>query len=170
MMRFLAFLIFLAVVAGGAWFWEQQNFAAPGPAQNYTIVTIKPGDHVATIAQKLADAGVIANADLFRIGLRIRGKQSDLKAGEYGFPAHASMADAMGILVLGKSIEHKVTAAEGLTSQMIANIVESDTVLTGSAGPLPDEGTLLPETYLFTRGMTRAKMIADMRAAQEKFL
>ncbi len=170
MLRFLAFLIFLAVVVGGAWFWQQQKFAAPGPSQNYTVVTIKPGDHVATIAQKLADAGVVANADLFRIGLRIRNKQADLKAGEYGFPAHASMADVMDILVLGKSIEHKITAAEGLTSQMIANIVESDTVLVGSAGPVPDEGTLLPETYLFTRGMTRAQMLAKMHVAQVKFV
>ena len=170
MLRFLFFLIVLAALAGGAWFWEQQNFAAPGPSQNYTVVTVKPGDHVATIAQKLADAGVVANADLFRIGLRIRNKQTGLKAGEYGFPAHASMEDAMDILVLGKSIEHKVTAAEGLTSQMIANIVESDTVLTGSAGPLPPEGTLLPETYLFTRGMTRAQMLAKMHEAQVKFV
>jgi UPF0755 protein len=170
MRRFLLFLIVLALLAGGAWFWEQQNFQAPGPSQNYTVVMVKPGDHVAVISQHLADAGVVANADLFRIGLRIRNKQADLKAGEYGFPAHASMADVMAILVAGKSIEHKVTAAEGLTSQMIANIVESDTVLVGSAGPLPDEGTLLPETYLFTRGMTRAKMLANMHAAQVKFL
>jgi UPF0755 protein len=170
MKRFLAFLIFLALVVGGAWFWEQQDFAAPGPAKNYTVVTIRPGEHVAAITQHLADAGVVANADLFRVGLRLRGTQSDLKAGEYGFPAHASMADVMGILVLGKSIEHKITAAEGLTSQMIANIVENDTVLIGSAGPVPPEGTLLPETYLFTRGMTRAKMLANMHEAQVKFL
>ena len=170
MMRFLAFLIFLAVVAGGAWFWEQQNWTAPGPSASYKVVMINSGDHVAAIADKLTKAGVIANADLYRVSLRIRNLQTELKAGEFGFPAHASLADVTGILISGKSILHKITAAEGLTSQMIANIVESDTVLTGSAGPLPDEGTLLPETYLFTRGMTRAKMIADMRAAQEKFL
>jgi UPF0755 protein len=170
MLRLLAFLIFLAVVAGGAWFWEQQNFAAPGPSQNYTVVMVQPGEHVATIAQHLQAAGVVADARMFRIGLRIRGKQAGLKAGEYGFRAHASMADVMGILVLGKSIEHKITAAEGLTSQMIANIVESDNVLTGSAGPVPGEGTLLPETYLFTRGMTRAQMLAKMHAAQVKLL
>ena len=170
MLRFLAVLIFLAIVAGGAWFWEQQNFAAPGPSQNATVVIVAPGDHVGVIAQHLADAGVVSNGDLFVIGLRIRGQQGALKAGEYGFPAHASMADAMDILVAGKSIEHKLTAAEGLTSQMIANIVESDNVLLGSAGPVPPEGSLLPETYLFTRGMTRAKLLAEMHAAQVKFL
>ncbi len=46
-----------------------------------------------------------------------------MKAGEYGFPAHASMADVAGILTSGKSIVHKLTAAEGLTSNMIFDIV-----------------------------------------------
>src|SRR5665213_377905 len=170
MLRFLAFLIVLAALAGGAWFWEQQNYAAPGPSEKYTVMMVEPGDHVGVIAQHLQDAGIIRNATLYRIGLRIRGVQSELKAGEYGFPAHASMADVTDILVAGKSIEHKITAAEGLTSQMIYDIVKNDPVLVGDAGPVPDEGTLLPETYLFTRGMTRAAMLAEMHTAQKKFL
>jgi UPF0755 protein len=53
---------------------------------------------------------------------------------------------------------------------MIYKLVVKDPVLTGKAGPEPDEGTLLPETYLFTRGVTRAEMLDRMRRAQEKFL
>ena len=170
MLRFLAVLVVLAAIVGGAWFWEQQNWQAAGPSPAYEVVMVKPGDHTATIAQNLQKAGVIANADLFRIGLRIRNKQSALKAGEYGFPAHASMEDVVDILVAGKSIEYKLTAAEGLTSQMIYDIVKADPVLVGDAGPVPEEGTLLPETYLFTRGETRARMLDTMRAAQKKFL
>jgi UPF0755 protein len=63
-----------------------------------------------------------------------------------------------------------VTVAEGLTSDMIFKLVQADPVLVGDAGPTPAEGTLLPETYLFTRGETRAGILAKMRAAQEKFL
>ena len=170
MLRFLAILIALALIAGGAWFWERENFAAPGPSPSYKVVMVKPGDHTVTIAQNLQKAGVIANADLFRIGLRIRDKQGDLKAGEYGFPARASMEDVVDILVAGKSIEYKLTAAEGLTSQMIYDIVEADPVLVGGAGPVPAEGTLLPETYLFTRGMTRVQMLDKMRAAQKNLM
>jgi UPF0755 protein len=170
MLRFLAILIALALIAGGAWFWERENFAAPGPSPSYKVVMVKPGDHTATIAQNLQKAGVIANADLFRVGLRIRDKQGDLKAGEYGFPARASMEDVVDILVAGKSIEYKLTAAEGLTSQMIYDIVKADPVLAGDAGPVPAEGTLLPETYLFTRGMTRMQMLDKMRAAQKKLI
>jgi UPF0755 protein len=169
-LRFLAFLMFLAALAAGAWYWEQWNFQAPGPAPSYKVEMVAPGDHLTAVAQHLADDGVVANGDLFRIGMRIRGLQGQLKAGEYGFPAHASMADVAGILVSGKSIQHKLTAAEGLTSRMIYDIVKSDPVLVGDAGAVPDEGTLLPETYLFTRGTTRAEMIARMRKAQDRLL
>jgi UPF0755 protein len=80
------------------------------------------------------------------------------------------MDDLAAILIVGKSIVHKVTAAEGLTSQMIASIVNSDRELSGTQQPTPEEGTLLPETYLFTRGATRSAIIDKMREAQQTFL
>jgi len=170
MFRFFLFLIFLGAVAGGTWLWEQENFSAPGPSGGYQVMMIKPGEHVGAIAQHLQDQGIVQNALLYQIGVRLRGEQGALKAGEYGFAAHASMQDVTDVLVSGKSIEHKITAAEGLTSQMIYDIVKNDTVLVGDPGPVPPEGTLLPETYLFTRGMMRAEMLAKMHEAQIKFL
>lgn len=170
MKRFILFLVVLAILGGGAWFWEQQNFQAPGPSEKYAVVLVQSGDRVSTIAQNLAAAGVISNAELFRFSLRIRNLQGTLKAGEYGFPAHASMADVAGIIASGKSILHKLTAAEGLTSEMIAAIVNADPVLVGDPVAVPEEGTLLPETYLFIRGTTRAEIIADMQRAQVRLL
>lgn len=169
-MRFFLFLIFIAAIATGAFLWERANFAAPGPAPEEKIVLIEPGEHLASISQKLANASVVENPVLFQIGVRVRGAGAKLKAGEYALPAHASMAGIMAILASGKSIEHKLTAAEGLTSQMIYDIVKSDPVLTGDAGAVPAEGTLLPETYLFTRGTTRAEMLARMENAQTELL
>jgi len=81
-----------------------------------------------------------------------RGRQD--QAGEYAIPSEASMGAIGRILVEGKSIQHKLTAAEGLTSDMIWKLVQGDSVLVGDAGPAPQEGSLLPETYLFTRGET----------------
>jgi UPF0755 protein len=80
------------------------------------------------------------------------------------------MDDIAAILISGKSVSHKVTAAEGLTSQMIVDIVNGDPELVGDVQPVPQEGTLLPETYLFTRGTTRAQIIDEMRVAQQKLL
>jgi UPF0755 protein len=53
---------------------------------------------------------------------------------------------------------------------MIVAEVATDPVLVGNTGPVPAEGSLLPETYLFTRGTTRATIIARMRAADANLL
>ena len=80
------------------------------------------------------------------------------------------MASIAKILAEGKSIQHKLTVAEGLTSDMVLKLVQADPVLLGDAGPAPEEGSLLPETYLFTRGENRAHLVAQMAKAQAKFL
>src|SRR4051812_21109306 len=100
----------------------------------------------------------------------LQGNRPALKAGEYAIPSEASMADVMGILIRAKSIAHKLTAAEGLTSAMIFGIVQRDPMLVGNAGAVPPEGSLLPETYLFIRGTTRQQMLSRMARAQQRVI
>jgi UPF0755 protein len=45
-----------------------------------------------------------------------------------------------------------------------------DDILTGNIKEMPREGTLLPDTYNFTRGVTREQMIQRMQAAQQRVL
>ena len=174
MVRFLVFLLVLALIVAGGLVWENANFSAAGPAAvngaSETDVVIKSGVGLRGIAQELADAGVIENPDLFMLGVRLRRTTSGLKAGEFAIPSRASMSDIVDILIEGKSIQHKITAAEGLTSDMIARIVSADPVLSGEMVATPAEGTLLPETYLFTRGTTRADIVARMEKAQSELL
>ena len=173
MRRILFLVVVLAIALGGALLWERANFAAPGPLAakgGQTIVLIPPGENVTAISHDLKDAGVIESAELFRWGVRLRGQGHALKAGEYAIASAASMDDIAAILISGKSIQHKLTIAEGLTSKMAWDLVKADPVLTGDAGPVPEEGTLLPETYLFTRGTTRKALIARMEKAQAKFV
>jgi UPF0755 protein len=174
MARFFTIVFVLAAILCGAYVFERVNFTAPGPEAHggapETVVLVAPGQRLLSIAQEFEAAGIVRDAMLFTMGVRLRREGGDLKAGEYAIPSRASMDDVAAILISGKSIQHKVTAAEGLTSQMIYAIVNADPGLVGDAGPVPQEGTLLPETYLYTRGATRSDMIARMRAAQEKFL
>jgi len=122
------------------------------------------------ISVALKDAGVIDNPDLFLWGVRIRRTTALLKAGEYAIPSRASMHDVMDILISGKAIQHKITAAEGLTSDMIAKLINKDEVLKGDPVAVPPEGSLLPETYLFMRGDTREEIIARMKKAQAQLI
>jgi UPF0755 protein len=174
MARFLAIVFVLAAIVGGVYLFERSNFTAPGPRARSgdagTVVLVAPGERLLSISNKLEAAGVVRNGLLFALGVRLRSEGTDLKAGEYAIPSRASMDDVAAILISGKSIQHKVTAAEGLTSGMIMDIVAHDPVLIGDAGATPPEGSLLPETYLYTRGMTRSDIVARMHTADIQFV
>ena len=170
MRRVLIVLLVLCVAVPAAVVWERAQFAAPGPkaaAGGQTIVLIAPGGGVSAISHTLEKAGVIDNAAMFRWSVRLRAEGQRLKAGEYAIPSKSSMQDIVAILIAGKSIQHKLTIAEGLTSRMVYDLVKADSVLVGDAGPVPAEGSLLPETYLFTRGTTRHELLQRMHKAQK---
>lgn len=172
-MRFLLVLVVLGIIAAGIVEWAWSAWDAPGPpapSGKETVILIPARSRTHDIAQMLEQKGLVKYALLFEADAHLKGASSRLKAGEYAIPSAASMARIAGILVEGKSIQHKLTAAEGLTSEMIWKLVKADPVLVGDAGPMPAEGTLLPETYLFTRGETRAHLLAKMARAQQKFL
>jgi UPF0755 protein len=163
-------LIVLAIAAiGGALWWEDRNFNAAGPSAKETVVVVRGGSGTGTIASVLSEAGVIDRPLLFRIGVRLRNRATELKAGEYAFPAGASMARVMDMLVQHDVVMHRITIAEGLTTDMALALVNSDRVLEG-APVSATEGSLLPETYLFERGTTRAELVGRMRQARETLI
>jgi len=172
-MKFWLILVVLAVLVAGVLEWVNAAWDGPGPAAangKETVVLIAPGARTHAIAALLHDKGVLRHELVFEINVRVRGLSGKLKAGEYAIPSYASMRAISQILVEGKSIQHKLTVAEGLTSDMALKLVAADPVLLGDAGPVPEEGSLLPETYLFTRGETRRGLLDNMAKAQAKFL
>ncbi|HWU56860.1 MAG TPA: endolytic transglycosylase MltG [Rhizomicrobium sp.] len=163
----------LAVLVAGVGEWVNAAWDGPGLAAAHggeTVVLIAPGVRTHGIAQILHDNGTLRYPLVFEINARVRGLSGKLKAGEYAIPSRATMRAIAQILVDGKSIQHKLTVAEGLTSDMAVKLVAADPVLVGEAGRAPEEGSLLPETYLFTRGETREGLLDKMTKAQAKFL
>ena len=80
------------------------------------------------------------------------------------------MREVAETIIEGKVVQHQLTLAEGLTSeQIVARLLEND-VLSGNIREIPREGTLLPESYKFTRGMTREQMIQRMQQAQARMV
>lgn len=169
---FLSLVLVLALIAGavvGAGWWENRYFAQAGASPSAQTIVITPGSGLNAIAGALAKAGVVENALLFRLGVLRRGHAAQLKAGEYAFPAHVSEAQAMDMMIAHRVVGHRLTIAEGLTSDAAVALVKADPVLTGDV-PVVPEGSLLPETYIFERGTTRAELLQRMHQAQEKLL
>jgi UPF0755 protein len=131
---------------------------------------LKPGLGLNAITENLVEAGIVDAPMIFRTGARFSGAANSLKAGEYEVPGNASMADIVRMLRDGKSILHKITVPEGLTTQQIMALVEADPILIGDLPLMPPEGALLPETYNFAKGTTRIELVSRMQRAQTSLM
>ena len=163
-------LILVAVVVGGALYLGRQRFEAPGPLTGDKVVNIPRGLGIRDIADLLQHEGVIDQPWVFIGGVLVLKARGELKSGEYQFSKSASIADVVSTIIENKAVQHTLTIPEGLTSeQIVAKLLETD-ALSGQIKEIPREGTLLPETYKFTRGMTREQLIQRMQQADRHLL
>jgi UPF0755 protein len=165
-------LVLVAVAVGATLYFGKQHFEEPGPLAQDKIVNIPRGLGTKDISDLLVREGVINQPYVFVGGVMLRKARGELKHGEYKFSAHASVADVVETLTEGKVVQHAITVPEGLTSEQIVARLQTDGALAGQVREIPREGTLLPETYKFTRGTTREQILqrmeqADKRALQE---
>ena len=173
--RFIFVILVLGAAALGVAGWYVLNqFDAPGPAayegETETIVSLPLGTGLNQAANILQQKGVIKSAIVFRAGVMYNRKTAALKAGEYAIPSGASPRQIMELLIAGKSIIYKLTLAEGLTSATILDLVRKHPTLTGDITLAPSEGSLLPETYIFNRGMARDDLILRMQEDHKRVL
>lgn len=163
-------LLLLAVAVGGGILYGAQQFGAPGPLADNRTVNIPPRTGLRDMADLLGREGVISNPTMFVVGAYLLGAHDKLKAGEYVFEKSASMEDVLETVVSGKSIQHSVTIAEGLTTQQIIQRLNDAEVLSGPIQKIPPEGSLLPETYRVTRGTSREQLVQRMAGAHKRMV
>jgi len=162
--------VLVALAAGIALFFGKQRFEAAGPLAADRVVNIPRGSGMRDIADTLSREGVIDQPWLFIGGVLVLKAREDLKAGEYEFKAHSSMRDVVATIVEGKVVAHQVSIPEGLTSEQIVARLLQDNVLAGDIKEIPREGSLLPDTYNYARGVTREQMVGRMQQAEQRLL
>jgi UPF0755 protein len=164
----ISLFVLLALVGGVVLVSGKQRFDVPGPLPEDRVVNIPRGSGIREIADVLMREGVIDQSWVFVGGVLVLKAREDLKAGEYQFKAHASLREVVATIVEGRVVSHQITVPEGLTSEQIVARLGDDDILTGSIKEIPREGTLLPDTYNFTRGTTREQVIQRMQQAQQR--
>ena len=163
-------LVILSVVAGGALVVGKQRFETPGPLAQDRVVNIPRGLGIRDIADLLMREGVIDQPWVFVGGVIVLKAREDLKFGEYQFSKQASLRDVIGTIIDGKVVQHQITIPEGLTSEQIVQRLLESEIAAGNVRELPREGSLLPETYKFTRGTTREQLIQRMQQTQRRLV
>ncbi len=161
-----ALIVLLAAGAAGAWVVSQYD--APGPLEAARAAQVPHGG-LDDVAAALAQDGVVQRPALFRLFAAATARGGALHAGEFAFPAGASPRQVLAILRSARAVQHRLTIPEGLTAAQVARLVDSADALTGDA-PVPGEGSVLPETYSYERGMTREQLMDRARQAMDRAL
>ena len=164
----LTLMIVIGLAIAGVVGYAIRAVDAPGPTTAATTFVVPRGAGLERISAELERQGIIASASLFRIAARYAGLDGALRYGEYEAPAGASLRAVMELVASGRTVQHFITVAEGLTSREIVRLLEASPLLTGEIADIPPEGALAPDTYAVQRGDTRAEVLARMLALQER--
>ncbi len=173
----LTFTFILLALCGGLAMVLRTWFDQPGPLANSTVAIIPKGEGVLEIAGRLEREGIVSDRRVFmaqyyaaRLYGGLSGDKSGIKAGEYEIKKQASMRQVLDTLVEGRAILQKFTVPEGLTSLQIVERLRADQNLTGDIVQVPPEGMILPNTYRFSRGLSRQEILDRMLADHQKLI
>ena len=161
----LAIIAVIAAIAAVGMLWWSAG-PKPGPHR----ITVEEGSTLASVARQLDAAGIIpGNARTFRGMAKIFGSSDPVQAGEFEIPAGSSAATILDILQHGRPVVRLVTIAEGMPSIIVQEKLAAIPELTGPA-PIPAEGSVLPDSYDWQKGETRAAVLKRMTDAMDKEL
>lgn len=157
----------LLVAIGGIWF--ASGWWSSAAIEEDTAFIVPSGSTLTSVAKRMEEEGVIGSADAFLLRAKILGGSDPIQAGEFLLPAGASQAQLLGMFQSGDVIRRFVTIPEGMPSILVWERLMAQDHLTGDI-PVPQEGSILPDTYDFERGEDRADVLARMQAAMQNYL
>ncbi|WP_271077603.1 endolytic transglycosylase MltG [Aurantiacibacter sp. MUD61] len=159
-----AILVFAAVLGWFAWGWWGTS-----SVEEEVAFTVPSGASLTSVAQLLEEQGHIASADAFLLRAKVFGSGDPIKAGEFALAPGASPATILDTFQHGDAIAYRVTIPEGTPSVIIHDMLMAEDLLVGEI-PVPDEGSVLPDTYQFERGEERIAVLARMQRAMDEAL
>ena len=162
----LAVLILLAALAG----FLYREAVRPGPSPAAVTLILPRGAGLAAIAAALADNHVARQGVFVMAAALALHDARDLKAGEYRFPAAISIVAALDLLREGRVVVHRLTVPEGTTMAEVMRLLKAAYGLQGPLPPTPPEGSILPETYDYRYGDSRAALLKRMAKAMTETL
>lgn len=174
-MRTLKRLIYLSL-AGlllfTGWLAYHVNASVQLPVVPYEF-SITPGSSLKSIAQQLADAGVLHDSWSFVLLSRLTGVASSVKAGDYEITENISPAELLVRITRGDINQSEIRFIEGWTFSQLrqalnehpglrhatANLTDREILQLIEATETAAEGLFFPDTYFFARGSSDVEIL-----------
>ncbi|NLE75463.1 MAG: endolytic transglycosylase MltG, partial [Chloroflexi bacterium] len=167
---------------------RQSELNTPVSDDDTTVpFTVEMGDTAATVAVRLEDLGLVRDASLFSLYVRVNHLDSTLEAGEYRLQPSMTVPELAEALQHGRERDLLVTIPEGWRMEEIGELLESRGIVTSAAAfeavarrqAVPDlasdyaylaglpataglEGFLFPDTYRFAQDADPADVVRQM--------
>lgn len=169
-MKKLLFLFILGLgTAAFLFFYAAQIISRKQHVSEPLLIQVNNGASLKSIAENLYQEKLISNKTYFILYSKINKIYPKIKAGEYLIDEDVSFKDLADILTSGKVYMRKVTFPEGVSSEQAAEILLNNEFLEDDFLYFSD-GEILPETYTFSRGDSRQKIINQAKLALTKIL
>ena len=167
--RAYAIVLALALALGLALWSFLGGWYGSGPLEKETSFVVPSGASLSAVAERLEDKGLVRSAGGFSLRARIFAGGRTIKAGEFAIPAHASPSQVLSIITSDDVIRRFVTIPEGMPSIMVLERLEANKELTGKVA-VPEEGSVLPDSYAYQKGDAREEVLRRMQAAMSRTL
>ena len=161
--------LLIALLAIGGVFSVVQMWGGRGPSTSNLSVLVPQGATLTRAAAELEQAGAINSARRFVLLAKLFGGSTPIRAGEYRVPAGLSQSDLLKMLQGGRTLQRFVTVPEGWPAVLVHDALLKAPQLDGAVA-IPREGSVLPDSYSYERGDTRASVVGRMQAAMTRYL
>jgi len=156
--------ILVALVAMYMLWW------GPGPKRGPHDVIVPEGSTLASVSRQLAKQGAIpGTAKTYYVMARVFGSSDPIQAGEFQIKRGMGGAAVLDLLQHGHPVQRLVTVLPGMPAIVLSEKLETTAFLAGST-PAIAEGSVLPDSYGYQRGETRAALAKRMQAAMTRTL
>lgn len=149
-----------------------------------SVFQIQAGSSLGQISRELQSKNVIRYPRLLALWARLKGQSGSIQQGEYQIADGDSPADLLAKMVVGKTIQYRVTLVEGWTfQQALAAIQSSEKISIELAGIEPSEiakkiglpydhpeGALFPDTYFYSAGSSDTEILRRASEQLQKVL
>lgn len=178
LLKYTSFFIFAILISFTSGFsYNVHKYFNTPTVQADTFFIIQKGSSFKKIVNKMQKDNIIEDNNLmtkvfYYTSLAINKNKINAKAGEYLITSQDTPLKILNKFKSGDVFYRKVTFAEGLSNHSIYRILNATYGLFGNLPNLEKipEGSLMPETYLYTYGDSKADMINRMQKAMVEFI